>query len=139
MAANTTPIFVLTPNSIPQPSAAANTASDGSGTLVTLLTAGANGSRVDSVQFRNAQITPAASSAMRCVLFLTDASGLNPQPIGEVLLPATTRSNTVIGATNTITFSPALIMQSGQILKFVQSVYAGAQDRIAAIAFGGDF
>lgn len=137
--ANTTPIFTLTGNSIPAFSAAANTASDGSGSLVTLVTAGADGTRIDAVTFRNAQLTQAASSAMLCKLFLSDANGANFQIIGEALLAATTRSATVAGATNTITFTPALIMRSGQVLSFTQSVYAGAQDRVAAIAFGGDF
>lgn len=139
MAANTTPIFVLTPNSVPTFSAAANTASDGSGSLVTLVTAGADGTRVDQVVFRNAQINPAASSAMRCSVYLSNAAGSNFQIVGEVLLPAATRSNTVLGSNNTITFSPPLIMKSGQVLSITQSVYAGAQDRISAIAYAADF
>ena len=53
MPANTTPIFILSGNIATATIAAANTAADGSGTLVTLLTAGADGSRVDSVRFRN--------------------------------------------------------------------------------------
>jgi hypothetical protein len=53
MAANITPIFVLAGNIKPARIAAANTAADGSGTLVTLITAGASGSRVDGVRFRN--------------------------------------------------------------------------------------
>ncbi|MFY8165200.1 MAG: hypothetical protein ACOVJ8_01330 [Sediminibacterium sp.] len=51
MPANTTPIFVLTPNTSTATIDAANTARDGSGTLVTAFTAGASGSRVDFVQF----------------------------------------------------------------------------------------
>lgn len=139
MAANQSPIFVLTPNSIPTFMASANTSSSGSGLLVPLVTAGADGTRVDAITFRNAQITPAASSAMRCSAFLSDTSGANPQIVGEVLLAATTRSNTVLGANNTITFSPPLIMRSGQTLSITQSVYAGAQDRVAAIAYAGNF
>jgi hypothetical protein len=139
MPANINPIFTLTPNSIPTFSAAANTGSDGSGALITLVTAGANGTRVDQVTFRNAQLTPAASSTMLCKVFLTDASGLNPQIVGEVALPAATRSATIIGATGVVTFSPALVMKSGQILKICQSVFAGVQDRISVVANAGDF
>ena len=61
MPPNTTPIFTLTPNIGLASVAAANTASDGSGTLVTLFTAGVNGSRLNSIICRNAQASPAAS------------------------------------------------------------------------------
>jgi hypothetical protein len=54
MAANTIPIFPLTPK-IGYGSATlqtANTAKDGTGTVTTIMTAGANGSRVDYVRVR---------------------------------------------------------------------------------------
>jgi len=139
MAKNTTPIFVLDGIGVPQFSAAANLGSDGSGSLVTLVTAGADGALVTSVTFRNAQLTQAASSAMLGKLFLSDAAGANPQIVGEVLIPAATRGAGTLGATATFTFAPSLLMQPGQILYFTQSVYAGAQDRLAAIAFGGQY
>lgn len=139
MAANTSPIFTLTGNMIPVSIAAANTASDGSGSLVTLVTAGTNGTRVDGVTFRNGQATAAASSAMVVRVFLSDAAGANFKCIGEAALPAATRSTTVIGTTVTITFSQPIIMKSGQIMSVAQSVYAGAQDLNSVIAYGGDF
>lgn len=139
MPANTNPIFVLTPNCIPASSAAANLASDGSGVLTTLVTAGVNGTRVDSVTFRNAQLTQAASSAMLGKVFLSDASGTNFQLVGEVLIPAATRSATVIGSSGTWTFSPPLIMRTGQILSVSQSIYAGVQDRLSVVAIAADF
>lgn len=49
MPANTQPIFPLTPNIGMGTVLTANTALDGTGTIVTLLTAGANGSIVDSL------------------------------------------------------------------------------------------
>lgn len=139
MAANTIPIFTKTGNMSPVVVAAANTASDGSGTLVTLLTAGAEGARVDGVKITNAQVTPAASTAMVVRVFLTDASGANPRLVGEVALPAATRSSTAIGTTATLLFSPALILKTGQLLKVGQSVYAGVQDVNSVLAFGGDY
>jgi hypothetical protein len=54
MAANTIPIFPLTPK-VGFGSAAlqtANTAKDGTGTVTTIMTAGSNGSRVDYVRVR---------------------------------------------------------------------------------------
>ena len=140
MAANTTPIFTLTPNC---PTASlgttANTASDGSGTLVTLFTAGANGSLVDSVKFINAQASAAASSAMVIRVFLTDNAGANPRLIEEVALATATRSTSAIGATVTINFLNGLPLVSGQLIKVCQSVYAGVQDLMHGSARGGDY
>lgn len=139
MSANTTPIFVLTPNCKPIVLTAANTASDGSGSPTLLLTAGANGSRVDAVTFTNAQATQAASSAMRGVVFLSDTSGANYRIVKEILIAAATRSATVLGATSTITFSPPLVIQSGQLLGCCISVRASAADDTVVTPYGGDF
>lgn len=139
MAANTSPIFTLVGNFLPARIAAANTASDGSGTLVTLVTAGADGSRVDGVRFRNAQLTAAASSNMVHRIFLSDASGLNPRLIGEVATTAATRSTTAIGTTSIFTFDQPVIMRSGQVMSVCQSVYASAADQTDAIAYAGNY
>ena len=139
MPANTTPIFILGGNVSTATIAAANTASDGSGTLVTLVTAGSNGTRVDSVRFRNSQATAAASSNMVHRIFLSDAAGSNPRLIGEVTTAATTRSTSAIGATSIFTFDQPVIMKSGQIMYVIQSVYAGVQDRFDAFAYAGDY
>jgi hypothetical protein len=119
--------------------AAANTASDGSGTINTCFTAGTNGSRVDSIIFTNSQTTAAASSAMVGKVFVTDTSGLNPMLLVEIALPTITRSTTVIGQSQTISFANGLILKSGQLLRATISVYAGAQDQTDVIARGGDY
>jgi hypothetical protein len=49
MAANTNPIFTLVPNVGSGKALTANAALDGTGTVVTVFTAGANGSIVDSI------------------------------------------------------------------------------------------
>lgn len=139
MAASIQPIFTILGNMIPVSIAVANTASDGSGTLVTLITAGINGTRVDGVTFRNGQTIALASSAMVCRVFLSDALGVNFKIVGEVALAAATRSASVVGATSTITFTNPIIMKSGQIMSVAQSVYAGAQDLNSAIGYGGDY
>jgi hypothetical protein len=139
LAANTVPIFSLNGNFTPAAIAAANTASDGSGTLVTLVTAALNGSRVDGVRFRNAQITAAASSAMVHRIFLSDTGGTNFKLIGEVVTAAATRSTTVVGATSVFTFDNPIIMKSGQLISVCQSVYAGAQDLVHALAYASDY
>lgn len=139
MAANTTPIFTLKGNFSPARLAAANTASDGSGTLVTIVTSGVDGTRVDGVRFRNSQITAAASSAMVHRIFLTDTAGANPRLIGEVATATATRSTSAIGATSIYTFDQPVIMKSGQIMSVCQSVYASAADQFDAIAYAGDY
>ena len=139
MAANTTPIFTKQGNFTPARIAAANTASDGSGTLVTLVTAVTDGTRVDGVRFINSQATAAASGAKVLRIFLTDTGGINPRLIGEVTMATATRSTTVIGATSIYTFDQAIIMKSGQLILVCMSVYAGAQDQTDAIAYAGDY
>jgi len=139
MAANTIPIFCKQGNFFPVAIAAANTASDGSGSLVTIVTAATDGTRVEGVRFRNAQITPAASSANLMKIFLTDASGLNPRNVGEVIQAAATRSATVAGATSIFTFDQPIIMRSGQLLQVCMQVYAGVADLTHAHAFANDY
>ena len=139
MAANTVPIFCKQGNFMPVAIAAANTASDGSGSLVTIVTAATDGTRVEGVRFKNAQITAAASSANLMKIFLTDTSGNNPMNVGEVIQAAATRSATVAGATSIYTFDQPIIMRSGQLLKVCMHVYAGAQDLTHALAFANDY
>lgn len=139
MAANTTPIFTLTPNIGTGITSGSNPASDGSGTLVTVFTAGANGSRLDYIKITNAQVTPAASTAMVIRAFVTDTDGNNPRLIGEVALATATRTASVIGATSTISFANGLNLKSGQLVKIAQSAYAGLQDLLHYVAVGGDY
>lgn len=139
MAANTIPVFIKQGNFLPARISAANTASDGSGTLVTLVTAATDGTRVDGVRFRNSQATAAASSNMVHRIFLSDAAGANPRLIGEVATAAATRSTTAIGATSIYTFDQPVIMKSGQVMTVIQSVYASAADQFDAIAYAGDY
>jgi hypothetical protein len=137
MAVN--PNFTLNPRATGSRIAAANTARDGSGALVTSFTAGASGSRLDFITFTSAQATAAASSLRIMRVFLTDTSGLNPRLISEVSLPAVTASNTAIGATATITFTNGLVIAAGQLIQTTQSVYAGVQDQTDVLSRGGDF
>ena len=139
MPLNNTPIFVGTPKTVSAEITAANPARDGSGTLVTLFTAGGNGSRVDFVTFNSAQASAAASSAMVGRVFITNTSGLNPVLLSEIALPTITASATAIGQTQTIFYSNGLLLDAGQQLKVTISVYAGPQDKFQVIARGGDY
>ena len=91
MAANTSPIFILTPNIGTTRLVAATTASDGSGTMYPLVTAGVNGTRVDAVRFRNSQVALAASSAMvhRIFYSATNQSGSATSSIVKMSVPRT--------------------------------------------------
>lgn len=61
MTANTTPIFTLTPHIGAVAIATANTARDGSGTIGTVLTAGANGTRITRIQIKATVTTTAGT------------------------------------------------------------------------------
>jgi hypothetical protein len=139
MAANTTPIFIKKGNFTPARIAVANTASDGSGTIETLVTAGVDGTRVDGVRFINSQASLSASSAKVFRIFLSNTSGANFRLIGEVAGIATTRSASAIGQTAVYLFDQPIIIESGQIMSVCQSVYAGVQDQTDAIAFAGNY
>lgn len=145
MAANTSPIFILTPNVGTTRISGSNTASDGSGTVYQLLTAGANGTRVDAIRIRNSQITAAASSAMVHKIFysptvVTGAPGSGSYKlVAEVATATATRSTTAIGATSIYTFDQPFIMASGSALYACQSVYSTAADQFDVQAFAGDY
>jgi hypothetical protein len=139
MPANTSPIFIRQGNFTPARIILANTASDGSGTIYTIVTAQTDGTRVDGVRFRNSQVTAAASSAMVHRIYLSNTSGSNYRLIGEVATATATRSNTAVGATSVFTFDQPIIMQSGQIMAVSQSVYVDARDQFDAVAFAGDY
>lgn len=139
MAANTVPIFILSPNVGTARLTGANTTSDASSTtnLQTVVTAGADGTRVDAIRFRNSQASAAASSAMVHRVF--HYTGSVYRLIGEVATAAATRSNTAVGTTSIITFDQPIFIPSGHSLVVGQSVYAGAQDQVDVIAYGGNY
>lgn len=154
--ANTSPIFALTPNSGKADISAANTARDGSGTLVTLITAGSSGTRVDWIRWTSAQASAAAlSGSIVLRVWVTDSNDANPELIAEGLLTSVTASNALIGAwgcfdfvnglykTSTTTvdigMNGGLIVDASKKIKVTQSIYAGAQDRMSVISKAGDF
>ena len=138
MPQNTSPIFVLTGNLQPARIAAANSDNSGGGTLVTLVTSGSNGTRVDGIRFNNAGTSTTASTATRVNIFLT--SGANIRLVGQVLFPAgTAKSATNLGATAIYTFDQPLIMQSGQVLSVTSTNWATVADNIDCCPFAGDY
>jgi hypothetical protein len=95
MTANTAPIYVLTPQTtlFGAATTSANTAVDGTGTVITLYTAGSNGGYVRRIRVKAAGTN--AASVMR--IFInngsTTSTAANNCLIGELPLAATTASN----------------------------------------------
>lgn len=142
MPVSNNPIFIADANLGFARITAANTASDGSGTVFQLMSAGATGSRVDGVRFRNSQNALAASTAMvhRIFYSATNQSGsATCRLIGEVATAAVTRTAAVIGATSIYTFDLPIFMPSGSGLFVAQSAYAGVQDQFDAHPFAGNY
>jgi hypothetical protein len=102
MPANTSPIFPLTPKIGYGTLATANTAKDGTGTVVTVATAGSNGSRVDQIKVR------ALGTNVATVLRFFINNGSDPTTatnnalIHEVTIAATTLSEVAALADNDI-------------------------------------
>jgi len=142
MPANTNPIFTLTPNNGRVNLTTANTTRDLSSTTNAglLVTAGANGTRVDTIDWTHsaASQTQASIAAVGRVWICTTSGGANPRLKREIALTAVTPSATAIGATFTMTFSPALTLASGEYLWAAISATqtSGAYDVISS---GGDF
>ncbi len=105
MAANTTPTFVLTPNVTTSNTSAANTAIDGTGTLVTGFTAGTNGSRVERIRVKCA----ATSAAANVNVFLYNGS--TNILLTTVAVTAVTASTTVATFESVVTLG--LVIQIG--------------------------
>ena len=139
MAVTTSPIFVQTANAVPTTITAGNASRDGSGALVTLITAGTNGTRVDSITFINNAAAVGASALKIVRVFLTDAAGANPQLISEASMTAVTSSATGVGATVTISYSGGLFIKSGQIIKVAQSLCATSADNSAVWFIAADY
>jgi hypothetical protein len=138
MAANIQPIFTLTPNIGTARLVAANTASDGSGTITTVFTAGENGSRLDKITFINSQATAAASSAMVGHVFISIDNGSTWKHYNEIVIATVTRSTTVIGARVQM-ITGGLILKTGYLVGVTISVYASAADQTDVIAEGGNY
>lgn len=99
MPANFKPVFPLTPVvPVGQTIATANTAKDGTGTVVTLYTAGANGSKVGNIQV--AYTGTSVATVLR--LFInngsTNATAGNNTQFKSITVPANTLSEVAAAA-----------------------------------------
>jgi hypothetical protein len=137
MAANTTPIFIKAPEA--QWGAnitAANTATDGTGTVTTIFTADAtNGGRVDMIRIR--ALGTNVVTVLRVFLNngSTNATAGNNTLIEERTLTATTGSNTAALAPVDIALNTGLLPGYKLNVTLGTAVSAG----YAVSAFGGDY
>lgn len=105
------PPFIGTPKTWTAALSAANTNRDGTGTIVTVASAGASGTRIDTVRIIGAGTVTAG--VVR--LFLND--GTNTRLLKEVMVPATTPSATVETFIQDIDFSAGLFLPNGWSLR----------------------
>lgn len=106
----TTPAYANTPVSAAINIVTANTARDGTGTLGTLITAAANGTRVDDIYIS----ATATTTAGVIRLFISD--GTNNRLISEILVTAVTPSTTVSTWSTTLV-NLGIVLQTGYLLK----------------------
>ena len=109
---------------------AANTLRDGTGTLATIITAAATGSRVDAVIFN----APGTVTAGMLRLFIT--IGANTRLIDEIPVIATTPSATTPAWRAQYIPQVPLVLESGASLRFATN---NAETFNAVAVFAGDF
>lgn len=135
MPANTSPIFPLTPNNGYGTVLTANTALDGTGTVVTVFTAGANGSIVDSITLMH------LGSNVATVLRLFIKDGLNYTLFYEETMAANTLSQVAKSVFTDILFNGTdrkrLTLKASATL--VSSVGTTIASGVRINCFGGDY
>lgn len=133
MAANTNPIFALTPKMAYAELTGTTTDKTGATTtnMRTLVTAGTNGTKVSQIGCK----VEGTSVASILLVFITDTSGANPKLFDEIAISAITSSTTVIAFRGFTSYSD-LQLASGQLIQVgVTALSANVQ----AWAQQGDF
>jgi hypothetical protein len=125
------PLFVGTPKQAQTQIGTANTARDGTGTLGTLFTAGASGSRLDRIKFT--AVGTVTAGVLR--IFISYDGGTTKRLYDEVLVTATTPSTTVAAFTSTYSFPSGWNLQANAIVY----VATNNAESFNAFAEGGDF
>lgn len=138
MVANTSPIFTLTPNiTVGQTVQTANTAKDGTGTVVTVFTAGANGSLLKGVVFRATGTNTASVGRIFVNNGSTNATAGNNTLIGEITLTGTTLSEVAALASYEWVPPPNFCLPNGYKINVTIGTTVAAT--WAVTGYGGDF
>jgi hypothetical protein len=128
----TAPAFAATPRCAIAQATAANTARDGSGTIATVFTAGASGSKIERVRI-NATGTTTAGVVR---LFIHD--GTNSRLVREVLVTAITPSTSIEAFSADVDFSgpdQVLVLPTGFSLR----ASTHNAETFNVVAVGGDY
>lgn len=136
MAANTTPIFVLTPRSAGLTTGVnANTALDGTGTVATVFTAGTNGSKVEDIILTHLGTNVATVLRVFVNNGSTNATASNNWLVKEVTMAANTVSQTA--ASVPVSLHPNLILPPGY--KINVTIGTAIAAGIMVVCQGGDY
>lgn len=149
MPANTSPIYSITGDvqSVAQNNSGlvvgptANTATDGTGTLYKLFTAGANGSYVQKIRFRPVAPSLGSIAATVCRVFVsssTTTNATNTWLYDEITLPAITMSNTAASSVFELPINFALNANYLLYVAFGTSTGA-AGTGYSVVAVAGDY
>jgi hypothetical protein len=95
------------------------------------------GTRIDTIDFINAQLSPLITSANLGKIFIKPRNSPTWFIIREISLPALLRTASVPGQRQTITFTNGLFVPEGAQLAAQLYVYAGVQDKFNVIATQG--
>ncbi len=123
------PVFIGVPKTWMAAISIANANRDGTGTIVNVVTAGANGSRVDKVRI----VATGAVTAGVVRLFLHD--GTHTRLLREIMVSATTPSELVETFTQDVDFADGSALPNGWSLQAATHNAEGFN----VISFGGDF
>lgn len=141
MAQNVQPIFPLTQVVGMGTVATANTAKDGTGTVVTVFTAGANGSRVDSIKIR-----ALGTNVATVVRIFINNGGANSTPTNNILFHEVTAAATTLSEVGSLadiflnfngTSLPQLVLPATYKLNITIGTTVAAGLAISAI--GGNY
>jgi hypothetical protein len=131
MAANTTPIFELTPQNVGTTFVNADSTN-----LKTLWTAGLEGSRIDAIS-----ICSNDTGAVNLAFYIDD--GVASYYIGNVNIPIGSGYTTVVKVDALQTLKPAylsfLILKAGYTLKCNSVAAVTAAKTVTVVVIGGDF
>ena len=134
MAANTSPIFALVPETNIVTVTSATTDRTGATTtnLVELLTATTDGTKITQIGAKAA----GSNVATNVLIFITNTSGTSPKLYDEIILVAVTAGNTTTSQRQVTAYSD-LQLKSGQ--KVLVGMTVAVTDGINIFAIKGDY
>lgn len=147
MAANTTPIFPLTPKVLWGKLGVENTLTDGTGSVVTVFTAGANGSRIDQIKLRALGTNIATVVRFFVNNGQPNTTATNNSLVHEVTMDATTASQVAALADKDVTILknsvetivPIPFLPAGYKINCTCGSNVSASGGIAVTVHGSDY